>query len=122
MGVPGGVGDEAWSLWQIFVTLVSGGALTSSLGFIFWTGRKLGQGEMSMTALRRDFEDHGESDERTFAAVEQKIERLRMESSDVKQLISDRPSRSEFLEGIRSIQQSISAMGMRIDSAFRREQ
>ena len=42
MAVPSGA-DEAWTLWQVIISLISGGALTSSLGFIFLLGRKSGQ-------------------------------------------------------------------------------
>jgi hypothetical protein len=38
-----GVGDGSWSIWEIAVSLMSGGAVTSFLALIYWFGGKASQ-------------------------------------------------------------------------------
>lgn len=43
MAPTSGGGSDEWSIWQIAISLMSGGALTSFLGLAFWGGGKASQ-------------------------------------------------------------------------------
>jgi hypothetical protein len=47
-----------WSAWEICISLVSGGGLVSSLGFVYWIGWKSNQ----VDSLRNEFDEHKKAD------------------------------------------------------------
>ena len=117
--------EGAWSAWEIFVTLVSGGALTASISGIFWFGHKAGKNDADLATLRTDLDGYRDAAEREVARVDERMNKMRDKIDGLATREDLHQMGASFQAAIaqmgQGMQQSFTALTARIDSAlFRR--
>jgi hypothetical protein len=110
------VDDPAsWSMWQLFVTTVSGGGLSTALGAVWWFGRKHGENKVRVESLHAAFDRHVDENRETFRGVDERMDAVRDK-------VGEMATRGDLNQWGAAIQASLAALSARIDSAFRRHE
>src|SRR5579863_6813651 len=92
--------DGSWSLWEVGISIISSGALTASIVFIFWFGGKTKEVE----SLRKEFDEHKKGDADQFTKVNDRMDKI----SDK---IGTLATRDDVNQLSASFQSSLSQMG-----------